>query len=141
MKSNWKRLLPHLHSVICFVLIPLLESYIINDSLKYLFLSEYVLFVLLEAFRSNSLKDNMEIVIRGLRIHNFQANIYLFNFYERNIRKRCEICSKLTIKMLMTTFWCLYCQLWNFTLLARLSYLLQQYLFIQVKLYKKKDFL
>ena len=28
----------------------------------------------------------------------FPANIYLFKFNKRNTRKRCEICSKLTIK-------------------------------------------
>ena len=27
-----------------------------------------------------------------------RANIYLFKVYDRNTRKRCEICSKLTIK-------------------------------------------
>ena len=30
--------------------------------------------------------------------HNHPANIYLFNVNERNTRKRCEICSTLTIK-------------------------------------------
>ena len=29
---------------------------------------------------------------------NFPANIYLFKINNRNTRKRCEICSKITIK-------------------------------------------
>ena len=33
------------------------------------------------------------------------ADIYMFKVNNRNIRARCEICSKLTIK---TLFWCLY---------------------------------
>ena len=34
----------------------------------------------------------------GVRISVFPANIYLFKDNNRNSRKRCEICSKLTIK-------------------------------------------
>ena len=37
------------------------------------------------------------------------ANIYLFKVNNRNARKRCEICSKLTVKtstMSLTSFWC-----------------------------------
>ena len=47
--------------------------------------------------------------------HNFcnhrPANIYLFKVNNRNTRKRCEICSKLTIKTperRLTSFWCFY---------------------------------
>ena len=54
-------------------------------------------------------------------LRNCPANIYLFIVNNRNLRKRCEICSKLTIKNLfkvnnkdirttsLTSFWCLYC--------------------------------
>ena len=31
-------------------------------------------------------------------VRNFPANIYLFKFNNRHTRRRCEICSKLTIK-------------------------------------------
>ena len=33
------------------------------------------------------------------RLKAFSGNIYLFKFNNRNTRKRCEICSKLTIKI------------------------------------------
>ena len=39
------------------------------------------------------------------------ANIYLFKLRNRNARKRCEICSKLTIKQqneVNDLFWCFY---------------------------------
>ena len=53
----------------------------------------------------------------GVRISVFPANIYLFKDNNRNSRKRCEICSKLTIKTLSnifhTFFYCLYCWLWT----------------------------
>ena len=43
------------------------------------------------------------------------ANIYLFKVNHRNTRKKCEICSKLTIKPLktksVTSFWCFYSEL------------------------------
>ena len=43
----------------------------------------------------------------------YPADIYLIKFNNRNNRKRCEICSKLTIKhrsnaTLMTSFWCIF---------------------------------
>ena len=40
------------------------------------------------------------------------ANIYLFKFNNGNTRKRCEICSKITIKTQerrLTSFWYFYC--------------------------------
>ena len=45
------------------------------------------------------------------------ANIYLFKVNNRNIRRRCEICSKLTIKIpewrhWTTSLWCFLCWLW-----------------------------
>ena len=43
----------------------------------------------------------------------FYADIYLIKVNNRNTKKRCEICSKLTIKKLerhqLTSFWCFYC--------------------------------
>ena len=41
-----------------------------------------------------------DILIQGAETfeYKFPANIYLFKFNNRNTRKRCEICSKLTIK-------------------------------------------
>ena len=39
-------------------------------------------------------------------VSNFPANIYLFKVNKRNIRKRCEKCSKLTIKTLERCYWC-----------------------------------
>ena len=62
---------------------------------------------------------------------NHSANIYLFRFINRNNRKRCGICSKLTIKhqndfndvvvmfllltlkIFHTLFWCFYTWLWT----------------------------
>ena len=47
-------------------------------------------------------------------------NIYLFKASSRNTRKRCEIGSKLTIKIPkqhqsgVTSFWCLRCNLWTY---------------------------
>ena len=58
---------------------------------------------------------------RGIRLfllgnwNSSQSNIYLFKFNNRNTRKRCEICSKLTIK----------------TLERRLEFLLLTYLFLE----------
>ena len=45
----------------------------------------------------------------------WQYNIYFFKFNNRNIRKRCEISSKLTIKTSrsMTSFWCFSCSFWT----------------------------
>ena len=52
----------------------------------------------------------------------YQANIYLFNANDRNTRKRCEMCSKLTIKITerhpwrhisQTFFWCFCGWLWT----------------------------
>ena len=40
--------------------------------------------------------------------------LYLFKVSNRNFNKRCEICSKLTIKTPMTSFWCYYCWLWTY---------------------------
>ena len=42
-------------------------------------------------------------------IKDFPAGIYLLKVNNRNIRTRCEICSKLTIKTPERSFWCLYC--------------------------------
>ena len=42
----------------------------------------------------------------------YSANIDLFKVINRNSRKTCEICSKLTIKTELrhkTSFWCYYC--------------------------------
>ena len=43
----------------------------------------------------------------------YPAGIYLLKVNSRNTRKRCEICSKLTIKtpewQPPASFWCLYC--------------------------------
>ena len=67
---------------------------------------------------------------RKIHHHNWSrnpANIYLFQVNNRNIRKRCEICLKLTIKtpdivlvVLLSTlnifhtfFRCFYCWLWT----------------------------
>ena len=43
-------------------------------------------------------QKNGTLVRKGLSIH--PANIYLFKVNNRNIRKICKICSKLTIKTL-----------------------------------------
>ena len=44
-------------------------------------------------------RDVLDVVINhDVNKENFQANIYLVNFNNRNTRKRCKICSKLTIK-------------------------------------------
>ena len=40
----------------------------------------------------------------------FPINNFLLNINKRNIGKRCEICSKLTIKT-PTSYWCFYCKL------------------------------
>ena len=66
------------------------------------------------------------------------TDIYLFKFNNGNTRKRCEICSKLTIKtpkrrqrrrsgvllltaiMFHTFFWCFYCWLWTSKYLLRM---------------------
>ena len=42
----------------------------------------------------------------------FPANIYLFKVKNRNTRKKCEICSKLTV----TSYGCFYCQFWTYSL-------------------------
>ena len=44
----------------------------------------------------------------------YPANIYLFKAKDRNTRKRCEICSKLTIKGTRTTSMNSYCYLWTY---------------------------
>ena len=41
---------------------------------------------------------NFHILLFQARTLNFPANIYLFKVNNRNTRKRCEICSKLTTK-------------------------------------------
>ena len=68
--------------------------------------------------------------------HEYTASIYLFKVNNRNTRKRCKICSKLTIKTperrhwrrtgvfivnfentrmaLLTSYWCLYRWLWAY---------------------------
>ena len=47
----------------------------------------------------------------------YPANMYLFKVNNRNTRKRCEICSKITIKKhqndVITFFYFLYCWLWT----------------------------
>ena len=40
------------------------------------------------------------------------AGIYLLKVNSRNTRTMCEICSKLTLKTPMVSFWCLFCKLW-----------------------------
>ena len=40
----------------------------------------------------------LSTVTEDLRNINFPANIYIFKVNNRNPRKRCEICSKLTLK-------------------------------------------
>ena len=42
-----------------------------------------------------------------------QLTYDLFKVSNRNTRKRCEICSNLTIKIPVTLFWCFYCLTWN----------------------------
>ena len=42
----------------------------------------------------------------------YPTDIYLLKVNDRNTRKRCEICSKLTIKA-PDTIWFLYCSLWT----------------------------
>ena len=42
------------------------------------------------------------------------ATIYLFKVNNRETRKRCEICSKLTIKTSKRHHWRHYCQLWTY---------------------------
>ena len=50
--------------------------------------------------------------------HKNPSNNYLLKIDSRNTRKRCEICSKLTIKIpewrQLTLFCCLYCYLWAY---------------------------
>ena len=41
----------------------------------------------------------------------YPGNIDLFKVNTRNTRKRCEICSNLTIKTPEASVWCLYCKL------------------------------
>ena len=43
------------------------------------------------------------------RVDPFPVDIYMFEVNYRNTRTRCEICSKLTIKRRLESFWCLYC--------------------------------
>ena len=42
------------------------------------------------------------------------ANIYLIEVNNRDTRKRCEICSKLTIKTSKRHHWRRFCQLWTY---------------------------
>ena len=47
--------------------------------------------------------------ILALETSEHPTDIYLFKVNNRNIRKRCKICSKSTIKtMTSMTFWCFY---------------------------------
>ena len=61
------------------------------------------------------IKSNFKVVI--LQILSIPANIYLFKVDNRNTRKTCEICSKLTLFLLFTVnifhtfFKCFYCWL------------------------------
>ena len=53
---------------------------------------------------------NLWIVLQTVYgIELFAAGIYLFKVNNRNTKARCLICSKLTIKTPMASFWCLYC--------------------------------
>ena len=58
------------------------------------------------------------------------ANIYLFKVYDRNTRKKCEICLKLSIKNTWTTsmtlFWCF---IVNFELI---SHIFQKFLLLSL---------
>ena len=47
---------------------------------------------------SNLQYFNNDYFLDLVRVEEFPANIYLFNVNKRNTRKKCEICSKLTIK-------------------------------------------
>ena len=48
-----------------------------------------------------------------LFISNYPSNIHLLKANNRNTRKRCEICLKLTIKIFRTYFYRFYCRLWR----------------------------
>ena len=56
----------------------------------------------------------IEIYQLLLLISIVQAGIYLLKVNNRYTRTKCEICSKLTIKMPLASFWYLYCQLWTY---------------------------
>ena len=43
-------------------------------------------------------KGKKRLAAENLFLRNNPANIYLFIVHNRNIRERCEICSKLTIE-------------------------------------------
>ena len=45
-----------------------------------------------------SLEESLGINLFSVKVSDFPANIYLFKVNNRNNRKRCEACSKLTIK-------------------------------------------
>ena len=72
-------------------------------------------------FRVKELNDNPD---------DNPANIYLFIVYNRNTRKRCEICLKLPIKNTRTTsmtlFWCF---IVNFELI---SHIFQKFLLLSL---------
>ena len=45
-----------------------------------------------------SYAEDIYTYIAKTTLNRFPANIYLFKVSNRNTRKRCEICSKLTVK-------------------------------------------
>ena len=55
-------------------------------------------------------------------LKNIATNIYLFWINNRNTRKKCEICSRLTIKkperMSLTSLFCRHCWLWTYLTLS-----------------------
>ena len=42
-------------------------------------------------------------------VHGLLKDNYMFKVNNRNTRRRCEICSKLTMNIFHTLFWCFYC--------------------------------
>ena len=52
-----------------------------------------------------SLEESLGINLFSVKISDFPANIYLFKLNNRNTRKRCEVCSKLTIKTSESYLW------------------------------------
>ena len=46
----------------------------------------------------NSLRDPIQGILQGSLLKPFPTNIYLFKVNNGNTKKRCKMCSKLTIK-------------------------------------------
>ena len=71
-------------------------------------------------FKVNKIKLTIVIKFTAHEVKQSPAGIYLLKVNNRNSRKRCEICSKLTIKTIeltikltiktpMASFWRIYC--------------------------------